>query len=347
MVSQKEFQKSKDIAQNVLARLDKEGLPPTPETYTLWYNYYSGANADVTRAIDVMDKEGKGFTELGCTNLYREHILDRKSEEVMKKAEATVFTVLNDLMDIMTDAKVATGDYSVALSNSNKDLGGVKSLDDLKAVVTAMVTDTKKMVQKNQSLESELNKTTTRMKDLRKEVETARQEAETDGLTGIMNRKAFDRVLKNKLFEAKDESKAMSLLILDIDHFKKFNDTYGHQVGDQVLRLVAKTLVESIKGKDTAARYGGEEFCIILPETNMTAAIAVGNGLCKAIANKELINKNTGDVLGRITVSIGAAEAVSSDKNAAIIERADQALYSAKQKGRDQVCAAPKPGSLD
>lgn len=344
MVSENEIQKSKTIADKTMARLEKEGLAPTPETYSLWYNYYAGSDASVIRAIDVHEKTQKTFSEKDCSELYRNHILDLKSEEVMKKAEATIFTVLHDVLGIIGEVEGATGTYEASLKESSQDLTKVKSIDDLKKVMTAMVSDTKKMREKNKNLEKELSTSTSLMKNLRKEVETVKQEANTDGLTGIMNRKAFDKTLAGKIRENSQENRAMSLLMLDIDHFKKFNDTYGHQVGDQVLKLVARTLIESIKGKDTAARYGGEEFSIILPETNLTAAVAVANGLRRAVANKELVNKNTGDVLGRITISIGAAEAVRFESPSDLIERADKALYSAKQKGRDQVCAAGKPG---
>jgi diguanylate cyclase len=131
--------------------------------------------------------------------------------------------------------------------------------------------------------------------------------------------------------------------MVDIDHFKSFNDNFGHQIGDQVLRLVARTLIEGVKGKDVAARYGGEEFVILLPDTTLPAGVAVGNSLRKAVATKDVINRSSGEKLGRITMSVGVAEFTPGEKITDLIERADAALYTAKHNGRNQVAAAPTP----
>ena len=129
-------------------------------------------------------------------------------------------------------------------------------------------------------------------------------------------------------------------MMLDIDHFKKFNDTFGHPAGDQVLRLVGRTLVSNVKGQDMAARYGGEEFSIILPATPLSAGMRVAEILRHSIESKEITNKATGQKLGRITLSIGVAEYHPEESIASFIERADTALYEAKKTGRNKVCPA-------
>ena len=129
----------------------------------------------------------------------------------------------------------------------------------------------------------------------------------------------------------------LCLMLLDIDHFKNFNDTYGHQTGDQVLRLVAMTLKSNIKGKDLAARYGGEEFVAILPETDLEGAIIVADNIRKAIQAKELLKRSTNEKLGRITASFGVAVFRPADTASTLIERADRCLYAAKHAGRNRV----------
>ncbi len=134
-----------------------------------------------------------------------------------------------------------------------------------------------------------------------------------------------------------DNDEPLSLLILDIDHFKKFNDTYGHQLGDQVLRLVARTLTDSLKGRDTPARFGGEEFVIILPQTRLGNAVTVTEQLRRTMMRHKVVRKNTGDEYGVITISIGASCYRAGEPLTDLVRRADAALYHAEHTGRNRV----------
>jgi diguanylate cyclase len=189
----------------------------------------------------------------------------------------------------------------------------------------------------NQALENQLRSTSSEISQLREEVETTRREASTDGLTGIANRKMFDSRVLDAVAEATETGTPMALMMLDIDHFKKFNDAHGHQIGDQVLILLARTLEESTKGKDTAARYGGEEFAVILPETGLTQAITLADKIRQRLASKKIVNRKTGDFLGTITLSIGVAQFKSGESVATLVARADAAMYEAKNTGRNRV----------
>ena len=164
-----------------------------------------------------------------------------------------------------------------------------------------------------------------------------RKESLTDQLTCIANRKAFDEAARAAIAAVTDEDEDVALLLCDIDHFKNFNDTWGHQTGDQVLRLVAACLSENVKGRDTAARYGGEEFAVLLRGTSLEAATRVANQIRTAVETKKLVKKSTGDVLGTITISIGVAQIGRGEPIEPVLRRADACLYGAKHNGRNLV----------
>jgi diguanylate cyclase len=123
----------------------------------------------------------------------------------------------------------------------------------------------------------------------------------------------------------------------DIDHFKKFNDNYGHTIGDHVLALVARTVKECIRSSDTAVRYGGEEFAVILPNIRIADAIRVAEQIRTAVASKKVVNRSKNITLGTITLSVGVARYVPGESVGDLIKRADAGLYAAKRTGRNRV----------
>ena len=204
-------------------------------------------------------------------------------------------------------------------------------------MITNALNATRDMERQNKSLEEKFNASSVEINRLREDLETMRLEAMTDGLTGIANRKLFDAELRRCAIQAMEDGEPLCLLILDIDHFKKFNDTYGHQVGDQVLKLLAQTLTSSIKGQDLAARFGGEEFCVILPGTGLDNAIKVAEVIRNKVGKKQVLNRKTGESMGQVTVSVGVGEFRYGEPLSQLILRSDEAMYAAKRTGRNRV----------
>jgi diguanylate cyclase len=131
-------------------------------------------------------------------------------------------------------------------------------------------------------------------------------------------------------------------LIFDLDNFKRVNDRFGHNIGDQVIKLMAVILKETLKGQDTAARYGGEEFAVILPKTSLANAVKLAERIRQSLAKKEMVNRKTGENLGSITVSVGVAAFDRREQPVDLVERADRALYAAKNSGRNKVVSEPE-----
>jgi len=195
------------------------------------------------------------------------------------------------------------------------------------------------MTENTSQLEQRLDDSRQQISDLQDNLEAVRAESMTDSLTGVANRKLFDRTLSDAVEQARESGESLSLLMMDIDHFKRFNDTFGHQAGDGVLRLVAAAMKANVKGRDLVARYGGEEFSAVLPATALADALTVAEQIRQAVMAKELIKKSSGESLGNVTLSIGAATLEDGEDAEQLISRADRYLYSAKRGGRNRVMA--------
>jgi len=328
-----------DVAKKAMNRLAKDKLPPTPENFELWYCYYSNFNPEINRELDKV--EGTNAEQYNI--IYQKYLSDKKDEEAVRQAGDQIQQALEEIAAVLDTVKDSTAEYGENLSGVTDKIRGARSLDDLQDVVKNLVKDTRKMAEENRRLEDQISNSSVQVEELRRDLDSVRREAMTDGLTGLANRKNFDDGLRGAILHAMEEQVPLTLLMMDIDYFKQFNDNYGHQVGDQVLRLVGRSLTDGIKGRDTAARYGGEEFAIILPETQLKGGLIVAENLRRAVASKEIVNRTTNENLGQITISVGVAEYTPGEQMADLIERADAALYTAKHNGRNQVAAASSP----
>ena len=212
----------------------------------------------------------------------------------------------------------------------------------LRIIVDNLVATTKAMERSNQQLEERLIASKKEINDLQVNLEAVRTESLTDPLTQLANRKYFDVTLEKSIADAAEKNEPLSLMMTDVDHFKAFNDSFGHLTGDQVLRLVA-SVKNNLKGKDTAARYGGEEFVVVLPNTILRAATTVADHIRKEVMSKELMKRSTGEHLGHVTISIGVATLRKGDTPQSLIERAVSCLYAAKRNGRNRVVCETDP----
>jgi diguanylate cyclase len=186
------------------------------------------------------------------------------------------------------------------------------------------------------ALETNFLETTQELDKIRDSLKAAEERSNTDALTGLANRRSIDEFFRSAQIAAMEKDAPLGILMIDIDHFKKFNDTYGHQVGDQVLRLVAKVLQDIVGEIGLAARYGGEELMAVLPGTDLAACTEIAEHIRLRISEARLTRRTTGQAISSVTVSIGVAQFRLAESAEAMIERCDRGLYEAKRLGRNR-----------
>lgn len=312
-------------------------MPPTPENFSIWYAFVAGRNPELTAAIDAILAGGHKFTQKVNDDLYERFAVFSQDKAELREVGLRVEEAVGRVLEYLSNASQGSTDYGAALENFSGRLTGGSAPDHLTEAVGAIMAETKAMADMNQQLVRNLELSSTEVARLRNELDDLKREASTDALTQLANRKMFDHALKMAIYRAGQDGAPLCLLMIDIDFFKKFNDTYGHQLGDQILKLVARSLTETVRVKDTAARYGGEEFAVVLPETSLDEALGLAETIRSQVADKRVTNRRTGQVLGQVTLSAGAAIYSPGETVGSFIHRADSALYLAKSDGRNRV----------
>jgi diguanylate cyclase len=335
-VSEQEFKRALGYATSAIDLLRRASIPPYPQFYELLYTYATGVNPSLNARINTIFREGNPTADMAET-IYNEFLKAQDVNERISSVSERMSARIQAVHEAIDTAMVTANSYSGSLQSAGGDLDQAMSPKELKSLAARLLKETRRMQDTNQQLEQKLEASRDDIAALQRDLDEVRRESMLDPLTKIFNRKSFDEGLLRCIIDARANGEPLSLVIVDIDHFKRFNDNYGHQTGDQVLRLVAMTLKSNIKGKDLAARYGGEEFVAILPSTDLDGAIIVAENIRKAIQAKELLKRSTNEKLGRITASFGVASFRDVDSASSLIERADRCLYAAKHAGRNRV----------
>ena len=317
--------------------IKKNTLPAYPRSYELWYTYSAGYNQGLNRAINESIKANGRVTTDEMLNLYGRFLSPTRLGDRLDEVGMQVSKEVEELVDTLKLSTDATSDYGSALEQAGEKIKSVTDPEKLQTYLTHLVKSTQNAVASNRKLESQLLESKKHIERLQSSLEAIRYESLTDELTTLNNRKHFENSIERIIDQSKESSRGFALLMTDVDHFKKFNDTYGHQTGDQVLRLVALAVKQNIKAQDIACRYGGEEFAIILPYETLEAASEIAEKIRTAVMSKELVKRSTGENLGRVTISVGVAIYQPMDTVHTIVSRADEALYAAKNAGRNLV----------
>lgn len=326
----------------IWAEMSSRDVPPTPQAYAVWFTYRLGSNSALTSRVNEVLERRSGLTAELFRGLHAEFLQASGSDDqllAVGDGTSEIGDITETLMRQIASGREAATEYGAALAHWSKRLNAEPNVGALVAAVSALTAETTRAAERNRELEQKLSVSAGRINQLRQSLNEVKHEATTYPLTGIGNRRAFDARLRRAVSRSRaDPVSVTSLLLLDVDHFKRFNDTYGHKTGDLVLRLVARLLSDSVKGRDFVARYGGEEFAILFDGADLAAANVVGQQICKLVSGKRLAQKSAQATPGQVTISAGAAQIRAGESATSSVARADSALYRAKGQGRNQTC---------
>jgi diguanylate cyclase len=330
-----DYEKASEYLRLALGVLSSHKIPPSPLNYQIGYECISGRNQALqTDFEELLEQTGTPSEEKLFTLYQRFFLQDEKALEMIRKE---LRGVISNVQDELQKSGGSLQRYMGVLNRFASILDKPVPVETMTSEVQKVIDDTYYVERTQSRMESQISSIITDMESMRRELERVKEESMSDGLTGISNRKAFDAALEHTIYIARQENMHFCILLFDIDHFKQFNDTYGHLIGDKVLRFVASTLKRYTKGKDFVARYGGEEFAVILPQTNMSGAQVVAEEIRRAVSSGNLKDKESGNSFGTITLSIGIAQFSPNDLPNELIQRTDTALYLAKKRGRNRV----------
>jgi len=325
------------IARVALPLASKLNLPANPINYAVLYQHVSGKNPALSQEINQLSDKSERLSLERVLSLYQTFV-NLTDQQAIDKFRKEILPIIETTQQSLTTADNESKSYKTELSSGASLLKEGGSTKDLIHIVATLIDETSRMQQTTQTLSNELSKANSELTVLRDEFQKAHRESLIDSLTNCPNRRHFDNSIIKLANEANSNQEDLSLLMIDIDHFKRINDTFGHLTGDEVLKWIALNITNSIRGNDIVARYGGEEFAVLLPNTSMEGAEFAADNISNTIKNKSMQCSNPTQKPGRITVSIGVSLYQPHEIIEQFIARADAALYRAKLSGRNRVC---------
>lgn len=329
---------SNAYAAAALQAIRDNGLQIDPKTFAVWYEYHRGANPGLQRVIDIILTNRNPVSPVAVERIYDRFIANLADYRVIRETSDRMQQTLAQLLALVGEAHDDAGNFGRAVRRvSGQFAANQVSIGDL---VQSLLAEARDIGQRTSRIQAELTRNAELMQTMQRTLEDARREAATDPLTGLANRRCLDETLQMRAGRAMNDGVDLSLLLLDIDHFKRINDQWGHPVGDEVLKLAAATVRTNIRDADLAARYGGEEFAVILPGLAAPPAAQIGDRIRRAFADSQVVLRGSGQSIGTITVSVGVAAYEPGEPLGHWVGRADTALYEAKQTGRNRVAVA-------
>lgn len=318
-----ETREAAELLKQAVPLMVRHDIPPNPVHYALWYCYSKGSDPELNRRLDKAVEDFDVFPPEVATKLFREYVIHGELEEA-RTGQQQVIELVDDIEDDVSRSVSGSQHYQLSLAHGLSALQE-PIIDDLPNVLNELQESTQLMQDQQEKFLYRLRAAQNEIQHLRSQLERAHLAATLDSLTRVFNRHAFNHLLDQAL---NDSSTGLALVILDIDHFKQFNDQYGHPLGDRVLQHVGQLLRDQLPARAFAARYGGEEFCVVLRSSaSFEEVYRFADQLRSKIQSLRVKVRSTDKVLDSITASFGVAMAEPGDTLETLLTRADDALY--------------------
>lgn len=333
-----------ELAELALSQIKALRHPAYPRVYEVWYIYAAGHDRSFNQAIqDLLALNGR-LTVADLDVLYDTHLSPQRVTDRVDKAGTKAIDEFEAVGTVVDSAIGSSRSHSSILEMAISQLHDTVDTETVHAIAEVLLARTADMAKSYHSVMAQLQTRKDEIAGLKEGLDEIRREARLDPLTSMLNRRHFDQALVEAVGYAHDNGEGLSLMMADVDHFKTFNDRFGHLTGDQVLRLVASAIRQNTSGRHVAGRFGGDEFALFLPTVSQADAQNIADTIRGVVAKNELMKRSSGETLGRVTLSVGIALLRDGDTPTTLVERADACLYTAKREGRDQVvCEAASP----
>jgi len=333
------------VLKTVLPLMSRHAAGYHPISYAVWYEYAKGTQVDLHREVD---EELRRAGRLSTTSTYTIY-----SKYLVEPAEKALITARTGLLELVEQVKLAvldanrdTAGFDTKLNSFQRQLSTATTVQDLGGHINEMLAETQRVGTGFGKLTNHLERSQAEVKRLTDELHKVREDALTDTLSGLLNRRGFDRELQ-RMARENGMADYLALIMLDIDHFKKVNDTYGHPLGDRVIAAVGEVIRRCVGLTGVAARYGGEEFAVLLPARGAEFAESLAQTIRLRVEEGKIRRRQAEEPIGGVTVSAGVAVWQGEGEVDSLVERADQALYASKRGGRNRVTVYDLPSDQD
>lgn len=315
----------------------KHKIPTTPINYALWYTYVGEQNPALNQQLDTVIAHYNTCPPVSSELLYRQYVADPLELDV-REMRQSIEAMVTELSQSLKDTNLDANEFQSRIDSNFAKLNRIEeesfSVEQVLELVRNLVKESDNIRTSTAFFTGQLQKAQTEIDALKLKLEQTEKDVLYDALTGCLNRRAFDTDFSGMLTQAPEGT---CVILADIDHFKSFNDNYGHQLGDQVLRAVAKRLQEACRDGIKLYRFGGEEFAIIVPKSQLRIARQFAEAMRRGLEKLSLKDRRKDERIDNITASFGVAQWQDKQTGIQLIEKADKLLYEAKRLGRNRV----------